>query len=88
MIILIIPITLVLIMLFYVIFEMAFETEKKTKKKMIKIKAFFIRTFCFCISFYGNDTMEIGDVWWSIQDISYIYVGKNKLWVKKLKTKK
>lgn len=55
---------------------------------MIKIKAFFIRTFCFCISFYGNDTMEIGDVWWSIQDISYIYVGKNKLWVKKLKTKK
>jgi len=66
------------------------------EKKMTKIEAWYRRNFCETIDTYvasgqsDNIIHEIGAVWmkFKTQPIEYIYVGKNKIWIKHLTNQK
>lgn len=51
---------------------------------MTTLEAWYRRKFCKCITLYSNKNIKIGDVYFdsNYQNYKYIYVGKNKLWIK------
>ena len=52
---------------------------------MTLIEAWYRRNFCKCITLYQeHNEHKIGDIYFdsNYQNYSYIYVGKNKLWIK------
>lgn len=55
---------------------------------MTKLEAWYRRRFCDTIYVYERlDGVGLGTVWYAIQNrtVQYIYVGKNKLWIKRVK---
>ncbi len=52
---------------------------------MTKLEAWYRRTFCFCSHIYDPEPdWKLGHVFWvSPEGWSFVYVGKNKLWVRK-----
>lgn len=54
---------------------------------MTKFEAWYRRTFFFCTHIYDPDLdWKLGHVFYRFktQPIEYVYVGRNKLWAKKL----
>ena len=54
---------------------------------MKKLEAIYKRIFCDTISIYkDNHNLKIGETYFifNTQPIQYVYVGNNKLWIKKL----
>ena len=55
---------------------------------MTKLEALYRRIFCDTITIYKDDhKLKIGEIYFTFQTqpIQYIYVGNNKLWVKKIR---
>lgn len=53
---------------------------------MSRLEATYRRLFCRTLNYYGKEKMELGHIYFEFQNqpLQYVYVGKNKLWIKKL----